>query len=87
MKKTCPCCGYKTIDENILFNICEICYWEDDPIQSFDPDSKEGANTNLSLREAQRNFIKMGACAQHYLSSVRRPTKLDIKDDAFISYI
>jgi len=86
MKKTCPCCGYKTIDKNVLFNICEICYWEDDPIQSLHPDLREGANENLSLREAQMNFVAIGACDPDCLSSVRKPTKLDVKDKNFLPF-
>jgi len=29
-KYTCPCCGYKTLDDEHEYEICPICYWEDD---------------------------------------------------------
>lgn len=28
----CPCCGYKTIKERGCYDICKVCYWEDDNI-------------------------------------------------------
>lgn len=35
MKYTCPCCGYKTLDEEPTdtYAICKICFWEDDGVQ------------------------------------------------------
>ncbi len=47
MKYTCPCCGYRTLDEEPpgTYDICEICFWEDDPVQFVDPDYEGGANT------------------------------------------
>lgn len=35
MKKyTCPCCGYKTLEEEVRgsYEICPICFWEDDSV-------------------------------------------------------
>ncbi len=26
----CPCCGYKTLKERGQYEICSVCYWEDD---------------------------------------------------------
>ena len=39
-KFTCPCCGYKTFNEkpNGTYEICEVCFWEDDPLQLENPD-------------------------------------------------
>lgn len=56
---TCPCCGYKTITDT--YDICEICNWENDPVQEKYPDWKIGAN-GIPLRQAQQNFIKYGNC-------------------------
>lgn len=39
MKYTCPCCGYRTLEEPPgTFDICEICFWEDDGVHFDDPD-------------------------------------------------
>ncbi|MCP3762790.1 CPCC family cysteine-rich protein [Domibacillus sp. A3M-37] len=80
MKYTCPCCGYKTLDEEPpgTFDICEICYWEDDNVQFDDPDFEGGANV-VSLRQAQRNFAKLGACEKDFIKYVRKPNKSDLK--------
>ena len=73
-KYTCLCCGYKTLDEKRRgsYEICPICYWEDDSIQSEDPDYEGGANL-VSLRQGQRNFMRFGACQKEMLKSVRNP--------------
>jgi hypothetical protein len=52
----CPCCGYKTLSEERGWNICEICFWEDDPVQFDDPDYEGGANVQ-SLKQYQRDFL------------------------------
>ncbi|MBL1704243.1 hypothetical protein DXB51_09685 [Bacillus cereus] len=46
MKYTCPCCGYETLEEEPpgTYEICSICYWEDDEVQFNDPDFEGGAN-------------------------------------------
>lgn len=81
MKYTCPCCGYKTIEEEPpgTYDICRICYWEDDEVQFNDPDFEGGAN-EVSLRQAQKNFIAFGACDECSVKSVRKPTSEDVKD-------
>ncbi|HCL37017.1 MULTISPECIES: CPCC family cysteine-rich protein [Marinobacter] len=58
MRYTCRCCGYKTLDEPSggTYEICELCGWEDDGVQSSDPDYVGGAN-GMSLREAQHAFL------------------------------
>lgn len=77
---TCPCCGYKTLDTEHEYDICKICFWEDDWYQFIDPDSDGGAN-KVSLRQAQKNFIEFGACEKEMLQHVRKPNKDDIKDE------
>ena len=34
-KYKCPCCGFYTFDEKLNgnYDICPVCFWEDDPIQ------------------------------------------------------
>lgn len=79
---TCPCCGYKTLDEMPpgTYDICEICFWEDDGIQFDNPDYRGGAN-HVSLREAQKNFLEFGACEKEMIFFVREPNENDVKDE------
>jgi anaerobic ribonucleoside-triphosphate reductase len=43
--KKCACCGFLTLPEDSLFEICPICGWQDDPVQNDDPDYSGGANS------------------------------------------
>ena len=74
-KYRCPCCGYFTLgDEPGHFYICPVCFWEDDNIQSFDPNYTGGAN-GISLTEARINYKRIGAMDKGSLKYVRPPTE------------
>ncbi len=75
----CPCCGYKTLSEKGGYDICPICFWEDDNVQFEDPDYEGGANI-VSLRQAQKNFIEFGASEKRFTKNVRKPSQSDEKD-------
>lgn len=53
----CPCCGNftRSTEEYGSYEICEVCGWEDDPVQALNPDFKGGAN-ELSLNEAREKY-------------------------------
>jgi len=74
----CPCCGFKSLTEQPpgTYDICEICFWEDDGVQYNDPDYAGGAN-KVSLREAQLNFRDFGACEERCKQFVRKPNESD----------
>jgi hypothetical protein len=73
-KYACPCCGYKTLAEKPpgTYDICPVCFWEDDQIQYADPDYEGGANV-ASLRQAQRNFLAFGISEVRFKENVRAP--------------
>lgn len=81
-KYTCPCCGYKTLSEEPpgTYDICRVCFWEDDETQFYNPDLKKGAN-KTSLRQAQKNYIEFGACSKDVLQFARKPKEHEIKDE------
>ena len=79
VKYTCPCCGYRTLDSKHEYDICPICFWEDDWRQVDNPYRGGGAN-RVSLYKAQINFRKYGACEKEMLSNVRKPTD-EVFDD------
>lgn len=73
-KYKCPCCGYYTLEDDPgHFDICPVCGWEDDSIQSFDASYEGGAN-RISLNQARENYKKIGAIEECFLDSVRPPT-------------
>ncbi len=80
----CPCCGYKTFNHlpDGSYDICQVCFWEDDPIQLENPDHEAGANPT-SLRQAQKNFLDFGACDRDMLPNVRPPTKAEQRDESW----
>jgi len=61
------------------YDICKICFWEDDVVQLRDPHLTGGAN-DLSLLEGQQNFQAFGACEARFVGHVRRPTEGDFRD-------
>ena len=71
----CPCCGFLTLSEPPpgTFEICPVCFWEDDNVQYDDHDYKGGANEE-SLNEAKRNFTAIGAVSKKHIKDVRKPT-------------
>ena len=55
----CPCCCYLTLDEapTGTYNICKVCFWEDDNVQFHDPDY-EGAPTRSASTRPARTFAR-----------------------------
>ncbi|HEX8668063.1 MAG TPA: CPCC family cysteine-rich protein [Allosphingosinicella sp.] len=55
----CLCCDAMTIGDRGGYEICEICDWEDDPVQAADPDYAGGANTlSLNQHRAQMSSLE-----------------------------
>ncbi|TDD44967.1 hypothetical protein E1263_39675 [Kribbella antibiotica] len=64
------------------YEICSICFWEDDAVQLRWPDWAGGANS-LSLRDAQRTFARFGAMEERFVSKVRSPEAADRVDEGW----
>ena len=75
----CPCCGHYTLTEAGAYEICPVCFWEDDPVQEEDPDYEGGAN-ELSLNECRENYRLYGACEQRFAGRVRKPLPEECAD-------
>ncbi|MCU4638795.1 CPCC family cysteine-rich protein [Acinetobacter courvalinii] len=75
----CLCCGYLTRDEpsNGYYDICPVCFWEDDPMQAEDYDWCGGANVP-SLNQARKNFKKYDAMETRFIKNVRKPRDEEI---------
>ena len=55
----CPCCNEFTMSEAGGYEICEVCDWEDDPVQETTPNLAGGAN-KVSLDQARMNYRLVG---------------------------
>lgn len=77
----CPCCGYYTFGEPLdnTFNICRVCFWEDDGVQLHDPTYSGGANT-VSLNEAKANYSEYGASERRFKPNVRKALPDELPD-------
>lgn len=51
----CPVCGEYEFETQGSYDVCDVCGWEDDPIQADKPDYKGGAN-QMSLNEAKAAY-------------------------------
>ncbi|MFB6179922.1 MAG: CPCC family cysteine-rich protein [Halorientalis sp.] len=78
----CPVCGYRTLPSHphqVRYEICPICYWEDDLVQQSKPKSPAGAN-KIPLQQARENFRKYGAVERRLVEYTREPTDDDDRD-------
>lgn len=66
----CPCCDHVTLAEEDRWEICGICYWEDDGVDLDSADCCSGANHGLTLRQGRQNFAEFGACKPEFLRNV-----------------
>lgn len=70
----CPCCKFKTLYGRDHYEICEVCFWEDDGQDEHDAEEvRGGPNGSLSLRQAQDNFRRFGAVEEPLKKYVRNP--------------
>ena len=75
----CLCCGYKTLARPEAFELCQVCWWEDDGQDDADADVVRGtANGDLSLSQARTNFKLYGAAHPRFVANVRRPRKNEL---------
>ena len=64
----CPCCQHVTLTEQAGFEICSVCFWEDDGNRRF-LDIVSTVN-RMTLAEGRRNYAACGAHAAEFLPYV-----------------
>jgi len=80
---TCACCGYRTLGLSPgNWDICHVCFWEDDPVQLLDPWYVGGAN-RVSLVEAQDNYATKGVSEPRFKSEVKGVLAGDRRDPSW----
>jgi hypothetical protein len=56
----CSCCDYFSLHRRGSYDICPVCYWEDDGLSLGEIDEVSGPNY-ITLRQARQNFMRCGA--------------------------
>jgi len=73
----CPCCGYATLEEANGYEICHICFWEDDGQDDPEADENCGGPNNVSLTEGRMNYLRIGASDSKDKKHCRAPKAED----------
>jgi hypothetical protein len=74
----CPCCRFLTLRERGGYEICPVCFWEDDGQDDHDAARvRGGPNGILSLAQARLNFGIFGACEERHRKNVRLPKRAE----------
>lgn len=68
----CPCCDYYTLTDRGGFEVCPVCYWEDDGADLEALDVVSGPN-HITLRQARHNFARIGAADEAAVPLVAAP--------------
>ena len=68
-KFQCPCCAHFTLDEVGGYDICPVCFWEDDGTSGEHGFSPNG----IPLEDARINYLKFGANCERDMKHVRLP--------------
>ena len=58
----CPCCDHFTLEKRAVWDICPVCYWEDDGHDLDRQDDPSGCNRGMTLRHGRENFRRLGTC-------------------------
>ena len=74
MAYPCACCGWRTRSEEEFgsYELCPVCFWEDDSVQTINPNFEGGANVP-SLIQARANYEQYGASDPGSVPNVRPP--------------
>lgn len=52
----CPCCGYRTIKKRGYYEICPVCYWEDDGIDNI---NRYSSPNHMSIHDYRLTKMKL----------------------------
>ncbi len=78
MDKKYPCrvCGCLTLEEK--WDVCPVCFWEDDVEEE---DRASGANHGLTIKQARENYRSFGACEEAMVDNVRPPFENELPEE------
>jgi hypothetical protein len=72
----CPCCGYKTLPDRGAFDLCPVCWWEDEGVQPWEHSGPNGQ----TLVEAQQEYLARRLPYRLRPGKVRAPKRGEERD-------
>jgi hypothetical protein len=78
----CPCCGYKTLPGRGDYDLCPVCWWEDEGLE---PWELSGPNAR-TLVEAQQEFLSESRPYRDRPGKVRPPKRREARDPVWRPY-
>jgi hypothetical protein len=84
-KYTCSCCGYITLSSNDIGEICPVCFWEEDYNFGHDHLFDFSCANNITLYEAQQNYLQYSCCDTKLISHCRKPNQTEKKSADWLS--
>ena len=66
----CPCCGCATLPSYCTYDICPVCFWEDDGTTDLEDDVNPN---NMCLLDARNLFAAWGAIEPEFVHWTRPP--------------
>jgi hypothetical protein len=76
MTYACPCCGYKTLPDRGAYDLCPVCWWEDEGTEPWDVSDPNGR----TLVEAQQEFLAQRLPYRLRPGKVRAPRRGEERD-------
>ena len=73
---TCPCCGYNTLSRRSEYDICLVCFWEDDGDRD---NTAYSAVNKMTLGEAKNNFSNFGSTSEQALKFLDKDRLIQFK--------
>ena len=71
----CPCCGYKTLTARSYYELCPVCWWEDEGTEPWEFSDPNGE----TLVEAQQRFLQESRPYRLRDGKVRAPKKREAR--------
>lgn len=65
----CPCCDFQTLEKRGSYDICRVCFWEDDGTTSSQAEHYSGVN-RMTLHEARASYQAVGAVKADFLAEL-----------------
>ncbi|MFL6002579.1 MAG: CPCC family cysteine-rich protein [Nocardioides sp.] len=78
----CPCCGYKTLPHRGEYDLCPVCWWEDEGLEPWEFSGPNGK----TLVEAQQEYLEQRLPYRLRQGKVRAPKRGEERDPDWLPF-